>query len=37
MFTRTMTVILCLGSFVVPGNADEPPKYKPIDPETVAA
>ena len=37
MFARTLFAILISGCFVVPSNAEEPPKYKPIDPEIVAA
>jgi hypothetical protein len=37
MFTRTLVAIFCLNWLVVSSNADEPPKYKPIDAETIAA
>ena len=37
MFPPTMITIFCLGWFVVPCYSDEPPKYKPIDPEIIAA
>ncbi len=37
MFTRTLIVILYVGCFGVASRADEAPKYKPIDRETVAA
>ena len=37
MRARTMIAILCFGSLVVPGRADEAPNYKAIDAETIAA
>jgi hypothetical protein len=37
MFTRTLIVVFCFGCVTFASRADEPPKYKPIDPETVAA
>jgi len=37
MFRRYIVVIFCLGWLTVHAHAEEPTKYKPIDPGTVAA
>jgi len=37
MFMRTLLTIFCLGWFIIASHADDQPRQKAIDPDTITA